>query len=70
VQADIARPHCKMAANFISLNGMKYAPYVLDSPELAPSNYLLFDYIKGKLIGDIAAHIERGKRQYIEMDSI
>jgi hypothetical protein len=30
---------------------MKQAPHSLYSPDLAPSSFFLFDYVKGKLMG-------------------
>jgi hypothetical protein len=40
-----------MSRDYISLNRMKQAPHRLYSPDLAPSDSLLFGYLKGKLIG-------------------
>jgi hypothetical protein len=52
VYSDNARPHtAKMSMDYIGLNRMKQAPHPPYSPDLAPSDFALFGYVKGKLMG-------------------
>jgi hypothetical protein len=52
VHSDDARPHAaKMSRDGIGLNQMKQAPHLPDSPDLAPSDFFPFGYVKGKLMG-------------------
>jgi histone-lysine N-methyltransferase SETMAR len=52
VHFDNARPHTtKMSRDYISLNQMKQAPHPRYSPDLAPSDFFLFGYVKGKADG-------------------
>jgi hypothetical protein len=52
VYSDNARPHtAKMSRDYISLNRMKQAPHPPYLPDLAPSDFFLFGYVKGKLMG-------------------
>jgi hypothetical protein len=52
VDPDNARPHnAKVSADFIALNRMKQAPHPSDSPDLAPSDFFPFGYVKRKLMG-------------------
>jgi histone-lysine N-methyltransferase SETMAR len=49
VDADNARPHnAKVPTDFIALHRMKQAPHPPYSPDLAPSNFFLFGYVKRK----------------------
>jgi hypothetical protein len=51
VHSDNARPHtAKMSKDYIDLNRMKLAPHSPYSPDLAPSDFSLFGYVKGKLM--------------------
>jgi hypothetical protein len=51
VHADNARPHnAKVSTDFIALNRMKQAAHPPSSPDLAPSDFFLFDYVKRKLM--------------------
>jgi transposase len=46
------RPHnAKVSTDFIALNRMKHAPHPPYSPDLAPSDFFLFVYVKRKLMG-------------------
>jgi hypothetical protein len=48
---DNARPHtAKMSRDYIGLNRMKQASRPPYSPDLAPSDFFFFGYIKGKLV--------------------
>jgi hypothetical protein len=49
-------PQCKVSTDFIALNRMKRAPHSPYSPDLAPSDFFLFGYVKRKLMG---YHAER-----------
>jgi hypothetical protein len=40
-----------MSRDYIILNRMKQAPHLLYSPDLAPSDFFLFGYVNGKLMG-------------------
>jgi hypothetical protein len=40
-----------MSRDYIGLNRMKQAPHSPYSPDLAPSDFFLFDHVKGKLMG-------------------
>jgi transposase len=52
VHADNARPHtAKQVTEFLTGNGMKRAPHPPYSPDLAPRDFCLFGYIKGRLAG-------------------
>jgi hypothetical protein len=45
------RPHtAKMSRDHIGLNRMEQVPHPPDSPDLAPSDFFLFGYVKGKLV--------------------
>jgi histone-lysine N-methyltransferase SETMAR len=47
VHADNARPrNAKVSTEFIALNRMKQAHYPPYSPDLAPSDFFLFGYVK------------------------
>jgi histone-lysine N-methyltransferase SETMAR len=76
IHADNARPHtAKMTLEFLVQNGMERAPHPPYSPDLAPSDFYLFGYIKHLLRGhefanrdelfqavsDIVANIENTK---------
>jgi hypothetical protein len=39
-----------MSRDYIGLNQMKQAPHPPDSPDLAPSDFFPFGYVKGKLM--------------------
>jgi hypothetical protein len=43
-----------MSRDYIDLNRMKQAPHPSYSPDLAPSDLVLFGYVKEKLMGDRA----------------
>jgi hypothetical protein len=50
VHADNARPHtAKLSTQYFNENRMKSVPYHPYSPDLAPSDFLLFGYVKGCL---------------------
>jgi histone-lysine N-methyltransferase SETMAR len=52
VHSDNARPRTvKMSRDYIGLNRMKQASHPSYSPDLAPSDFFLFSYIKGKADG-------------------
>jgi hypothetical protein len=52
VHADNARPrNAKVSTDFIALNRMKQATHPPHSPDLAPSDFFLFGYVKRKLMG-------------------
>ena len=52
IHADNARPHvAKVSTDYIGRNRMKQAPHPPYSPDLAPSDFFLFGYVKGKLMG-------------------
>jgi hypothetical protein len=40
-----------MSRDYISLNQMRQAPHPPYSPDLAASDFFLFGYVKGKLVG-------------------
>jgi hypothetical protein len=40
-----------MSRDYISLNGMKQSPHPPYSPDLVPSDFFLFGYVKGKPMG-------------------
>jgi hypothetical protein len=40
-----------MSRDYIGLNRMKQAPHSPISPDLAPSDFFLFGYVKEKLLG-------------------
>jgi histone-lysine N-methyltransferase SETMAR len=47
VHADSARPHtAKMTSQFMERNSMQTAPHPAYSPDLAPSDFNLFSYVK------------------------
>jgi histone-lysine N-methyltransferase SETMAR len=51
VYSDNAWPHtAKISRDYISRNRMKQAPHPSYSPDLAPSDFFLFGYAKGKLM--------------------
>jgi hypothetical protein len=51
VHSDNARPHsAKMSRDHIGLNRMN-THFIPHSPNLAPSDFFLFGYVKGKLMG-------------------
>jgi hypothetical protein len=52
VHADNARAHtAQKRRTFCEENGLRLAPHPLYSPDLAPSDYFLFDYVKECLKG-------------------
>jgi hypothetical protein len=52
VHADNARPHTtKLSTQYFNENRMKSAPRPLYSPDLAPSDFYLFGYVKRCLAG-------------------
>jgi histone-lysine N-methyltransferase SETMAR len=52
VHADNARPHtAKLSAQYFNENRMKSAPHPSYSPDLAPSDFHLFGYVKRCLAG-------------------
>jgi hypothetical protein len=52
VHSDNARPHtAKMLRDYVGFNRVKQAPHPLYSPDLSPSYFFLFGYVKGKLMG-------------------
>jgi transposase len=52
VHADNARPHnAKVSTDFIARNRMKQTAHPPYSPDLAPSDFFLFGYVKRKLMG-------------------
>jgi hypothetical protein len=52
VYSDNVRPHtAKRLRDYIGLNRMELAPHSPYSPDLAPSDFFLFGYVKGKLMG-------------------
>jgi hypothetical protein len=52
LHADNARPYMsKVSTDYITRNGMKRAPHPRYSPDLAPSDFCLFGYVKRKLMG-------------------
>jgi histone-lysine N-methyltransferase SETMAR len=52
VYADNARPHVsRQTIDYLKRNGMKRAPHPPYSPDLAPSDFYLFCYVKGCLAG-------------------
>jgi histone-lysine N-methyltransferase SETMAR len=56
VHSDNARPQtARQTREFIEAYGMEQAPYSPYSPDLAPSDFYLFDYLKDRL-----------QRQYFE----
>jgi hypothetical protein len=73
VHADNTRPHtAKLSAQYFNQNRMKSAPHPPYSPDLAPSDFDLFDYVKRCLAGlsfadanQLLAAVE-GVRQVIE----
>jgi hypothetical protein len=51
VHANDAGPsNAKVSTDFIAINRMKQAPYPPSSPDLAPSDFFLFGYVKRKLM--------------------
>jgi transposase len=51
LHADNARPHtAKVSTNHITRDEMKRAPHPPYSPDLAPSDFFLFGYVKRKLM--------------------
>jgi histone-lysine N-methyltransferase SETMAR len=56
VHADNARPHvARQTIGFLEQNGMKRGPHPPYSPDLAPSDFYLFGYVKGCLAGNAFA---------------
>ena len=52
IHADNARPHTALRTlAFMAENSMKPAPHPPYSPDLAPSDFYLFGYVKGRLTG-------------------
>jgi histone-lysine N-methyltransferase SETMAR len=52
VHADNAKPHtAKSTIEYLQANAMKKAPHPPYSPDLAPSDFYLFGYVKGQLNG-------------------
>jgi histone-lysine N-methyltransferase SETMAR len=52
VHADNARPHpAKLSTQYFNENRFKSAPYPPNSPDLAPSDFYLFRYVKKCLAG-------------------
>lgn len=52
VHADNAKPHtARKATRFFELSGLKKAPHPPYSPDIAPSDFFLFGYVKEKLKG-------------------
>jgi histone-lysine N-methyltransferase SETMAR len=52
VHADNTRPHtAKMTSQFMEQNSMQRAPHPAYSPDLAPSDFYLFGYVKQFLSG-------------------
>jgi hypothetical protein len=52
LQADNCRPDtAKVSTDYITRNGMKRALHPTYSPDLAPSDFFLFGYVKAKLMG-------------------
>ena len=52
VHADNARPHIsKHTTNIMNIKGLKRAPHPPYSPDIAPSDFFLFGYIKNKMEG-------------------
>jgi hypothetical protein len=50
VRADNACPHtAKLSTQYFNENRMKSAPYPPYSPDLAPSDFYLFEYVKSSL---------------------
>jgi histone-lysine N-methyltransferase SETMAR len=59
VHMDNARPHSSKLTNcFIEENGLKRIPHPPYSPDIAPTDFYLFGYVKEKLAGMIACSIE------------
>jgi histone-lysine N-methyltransferase SETMAR len=51
LHADNARPHtARVSTDYITRNGMKRAPHPPYSPDLAPSDFFPFGYVKRKLM--------------------
>jgi histone-lysine N-methyltransferase SETMAR len=52
LHGDNARPHtAKVLTHYITRNEMKRARHLPYSPDLAPSDFFLFDFVKRKLMG-------------------
>jgi hypothetical protein len=52
VYADNARPHtAKTTSQFMEQNSMQKGPHPAYSPDLPPSDFYLFDYVKQLLSG-------------------
>jgi transposase len=50
IHADNARPHCaKPVTQFLDHNSLHRAPHYPYSPDLAPLDFWLFEYLKGML---------------------
>ena len=53
IHADNARPHtAKKVSEFIDSAGLRNAPHPPYSPDLAPSDFYLFGYLKNKMKGE------------------
>ena len=53
IHADNARPHsAKTVKYFVDLNNMKVAPHPPYSPDIAPSDFYLFGYMKDQMKGE------------------
>jgi hypothetical protein len=52
IHAENARAHtAKVSSDYIARNDMKMAPHPPYSPDFEPSDFSLFGYVKGKLMG-------------------
>jgi transposase len=49
VHADNARAHCSKMSNFCQENELRLAPHPPYSPDLVPSDFFLFGYVKKRL---------------------
>jgi histone-lysine N-methyltransferase SETMAR len=62
VHTDTARPHtAKVSTDDITRNEMKRGPHPPYSPDLAPSDFFRFGYVKRKLMG----HRAEGESQLL-----
>ena len=68
VHADNARPHIsKSATNAMTNNGLKRAPHPPYSPDISPSDFFLFGYIKNKMEGHSFESREEVERYITEI---
>jgi histone-lysine N-methyltransferase SETMAR len=68
VHADNARPYtAKNVTKFLAGNGMKRTPHWRYSPDLAPCDFYLFEYLKGRLAD---ASFEEPDQLLQEIDAI